>query len=169
LDAKRQRGGADLTFPFTRLFEGKSRRQLLDKVSAQAEAGRRLAIYDRQTGLLAYWYIRHRFEEEVMRAARIAQPLSVVLLRVSASGGFAEFDRIGTWLSGQIRPYDLATHLGDGEFLVVMPETSVKDAEALVRRIASAVGGVVAGISLYPDDALSFDELAGVARSRIAA
>jgi hypothetical protein len=41
----------------------------LEKVSAQAEAGRRLAIYDRQTGLLAYWYIRHRFEEEAARAA----------------------------------------------------------------------------------------------------
>jgi GGDEF domain-containing protein len=153
----------------SRLFHRQSHKQLIEKAGTQAEAGRRLAMYDRQTGLLASWYIRGRFNEEAKRAARGDRSLSIVVLRAPKATGFADADQVVTWLSGRIRPYDLATHLGDGEFMVVMPETAAGDAEGLVRRISSAVEGVVAGVSSYPDDALSFDDLTEVARSRLVA
>lgn len=59
------------------------RRRLVDKAVQQAAEGRKLAIYERTTGLLAYWYLVMRGEEECARAARYKRPLSLLLIEPS--------------------------------------------------------------------------------------
>jgi PleD family two-component response regulator len=152
---------------FGRIFERKARKRLLERAAEEAEYGRRLAMYDRQTGLLASWYIRLRFEEETKRATRRDRPVSIILLRAPKVPDFGSVDMLVSWLSEKIRPYDLATHLGDGEFLVVLPDTDAIDSEGVIKRLGTAVEGITAGVSTYPDDALTLDELTQTARTRL--
>jgi PleD family two-component response regulator len=142
---------------------------LVEKASSQAEQGRRLAMYDRETGLLASWYVRQRFNEEAKRATRGDRQMSVILIEAPASETFDPIDTLVGWLRRKVRPYDLPTHLGGGSFLMVMPETSPENAEKVAARIAADVDGATTSISVYPDDALTFEELEELARNRLAA
>ena len=44
--------------------------ELLNRAVEEADRGRQLAIYDRDTGLMAKWYLILRCEEECYRAIR---------------------------------------------------------------------------------------------------
>ena len=45
----------------------------LEGLAKQVEEGRKLAIYDRETGLYAYWYLVLRGEDECARAPRLCE------------------------------------------------------------------------------------------------
>jgi len=136
------------------------RHKLLNKAEREAEAGRRLAMYDRQTGLYAYWYIGRRFEQEAKRSQRYHHPLSVIVVEVARDEGFRTLDRVTEWLSAELRASDLAAHLGDGRYVVLLPETDVEAAGLVVSRMQEAFACFLkAGISRYPDDGRSLQEL----------
>jgi PleD family two-component response regulator len=142
---------------------------LVNKASSEAEQGRRLAMYDRLTGLFAHWYVRQRFDEEAKRATRGERQMSVLLIEGKSGGSFDPTDELVDWLRRKVRPYDLPAHLGGGSFLLVMPETSPEDAEKVAARIHSEISGAHSSITVYPDDALTLDELEDLARNRLAA
>ena len=133
---------------------------LLDKATREAETGRRLAIHDRETGLFAYWYLQQRFEEEAQRATRYNHNLSLMVIEINSGNGFASRDALTAWLRQNIRVSDLPGHLGDGRYLVLMPETDAEAASILARRLQQDIGSEIAvGLSIYPEDGSTLSEL----------
>ena len=69
----------------------------IESFSTQVEENRKLAIYERETGMYAYWYLELRGEDECNRANRYKWPLTVAFFE-QASGANA-------WaLQGALRP-----------------------------------------------------------------
>jgi GGDEF domain-containing protein len=146
--------------------EKAARAQLVAKATREVETGRRLAMYDRQTGLHAYWYFLQRFEEESKRADRNGSDLSIMLVEVVKDSDFRVQDQVAVWLKQELRGHDLATHLGDGRFLAALTETSLEAAEALVARFQQSFAeGLIIGLSCSPQDGSQLDELQAVARA----
>jgi GGDEF domain-containing protein len=140
---------------------------LVAKATREAESGRRLAMFDRQTGLYAHWYMLRRFEEEARRADRYDCPLSVMLVEVRSDDGFRTQDEVRDWLAHEMRATDLATHLGDGRFLTVHTETAMGDAASVAIRIAERFPNAVAvGLADYPGDGATLDDLQNLAQQR---
>lgn len=139
---------------------GQTRDTLVERATAEAETGRRLAIYDRQTGLYAYWYLVLRFEEEAHRAKRYCRPLSVIVIQAKQDQAYRIQDEVRDWLHREMRATDLASHLGDGCFLALLTESSLDDAGATATRLAERFADAVEiGLSAYPDDGTSLDDL----------
>ena len=108
---------------------------VVEKLSRDAEGNRRLAMYDRDTGLYAYWYILKRVDEEARRAERYGHPFSLILVSVDQGENFGTLDKVTEWLNSRLRSTDLATHLGDGRYLTVLPETASQDAQVSADRL----------------------------------
>lgn len=141
---------------------------LIEKAIQQVEAGRRLAIYERETGLLAHWYIALRCEEECHRAERYERPLTLIVIEPEASSETWKVqDEIADWLGRKLRPADMAAFLGNGRFVVAMPEIGMADALALLARLHLDVAGAETGLASYPQDGSDFEALSGVARSNL--
>jgi GGDEF domain-containing protein len=133
---------------------------LIEKAAREAESGRRLAMYDRQTGLFAHWYLQRRFEEEAHRAERYSTPLSAILIEVKNDDTFRTRDEVTAWLGHELRSTDLATHLGDGRFLAVLTETGVDVASAIAGRMTERFPKMLAiGLGSWPEDGLSLRDL----------
>jgi len=129
----------------------------LAEVQAIAAQGRRLVIYDRATGLYAYWYLELRAEEELARSRRFNKP--AVLLSLWASTPDA-IDATARHLKSGLRTYDLAGYLNNGHFLVILNETNREGASIVLERVREAVGpDVDAGLACFPEDGDSFDAL----------
>jgi diguanylate cyclase (GGDEF)-like protein len=141
------------------------------------QEARQLADMDGLTGLHNYRYFHETLAREVGRAQRYDRRLALVVFDIDDFK--AVNDRIGH-LAGDgalaeaaqrvrtvVRTADIACRVGGDEFAVILPESSQSDAEALYRRLESAmvnwsVDGqplrLSAGIAeLQPgDDAVSF-------------
>jgi GGDEF domain-containing protein len=141
---------------------------VVDKVAREVEANRRLAIYDRDTGLYAYWYLTMRIDEEAQRAERYGHSFSLMLISVQQGNNPATLDRFTEWLSSRLRSSDLVTHLGDGRYLVLLPETAAPEAQISADRVKSHFPEEIsAGVSAFPDDGASLLELLAVAEQRL--
>lgn len=122
-----------------------------------AEEGRKLAIYDRVTGLYAYWYLQMRAEEEMSRAGRYQKPLSIASFWCSSK---AVIDRATETLGSALRATDLAAYLGNGHFVVLLPETNAEGAAIVVERVCERVGEAISGVAVqYPDDGETLNDL----------
>ena len=117
------------------------------------------------TGLPGRRTLQETLAVECARARRYTHPLSLLLLR---AGGEPETvqaaaDRLPT----DTRAPDLVHHLGDGGFAVVLPESSLVDAERVARRLRLALGEgrtPIAFVELrFEDDAVSLLERAEAA------
>ena len=129
----------------------------LAEVQAIAAQGRRLAIYDRATGLYAYWYLELRAEEELSRAQRFNK--QAVLLSIWAPTP-DDIERTAAHLKAGLRAYDLAAYLNNGHFLVILNETNHEGAQIVLERLRESVGCTVgAGLACFPDDGITFDTL----------
>jgi GGDEF domain-containing protein len=159
-----------VTLPFQLPFFRKSpdRTWIVQKAVREVEAGRRLAIYDRETGLFAYWYLLLRFEEERKRAERYGHHLSVMLVELRGDADFVDRDGVTAWLQHRMRSCDLATHLGDGRYLVLMPETDAEAAATGAGRLSAQFKDAVAiGLTAFPADGTELLELETVACERL--
>jgi diguanylate cyclase (GGDEF)-like protein len=161
---------------------------------------RELADIDALTGLHNRRYFHETLAREVSRARRYRRPLSLVVLdldnfkavndRIGHLAGDDVLAEIGERMRSVVRTADIACRIGGEEFAVLLPESSLADAEQLYERLASAVAAspvgdagdlsLSAGIThLRPDDspttfferaddALYSAKAAGKAQARVA-
>jgi GGDEF domain-containing protein len=143
--------------------EGTHEYDLLEvqKIAAQ---GRRLAIYDRATGLYAYWYLELRATEELSRAHRHHRPAFVISLWASSKE--AELDMVERLKEG-LRESDLAAYLNNGHFVILLTETDGHGALRVLGRLLHGVEAAVScGLARSPDDGETFDQLLEAAKAR---
>lgn len=101
---------------------------------------RRLADADPLTGLKNRRYFDERLRREVARARRYERALGLLLFEAE---GLTDFASAGERIQGAVRGTDVAAHLGDGLFALIMPEAGQPDANRLHRRLQFALGGRV--------------------------
>lgn len=137
---------------------------VLEKAAQHAEEGRKLVIYERETGLFAHWYITLRCDEEAYRANRYDQPLTVVAIEPGPnSDTWALQKQIADWLRRELRKADLAAYVGNGRYVVLMPQVGESAAGKVAARLRRDLEGVETGLASYPNDGSTFDELAAAA------
>jgi GGDEF domain-containing protein len=112
----------------------------LDNARLYAEA-RRLADTDPLTSLHNRRYFDERLRRESARARRYSRGLGLLL--VEAEDPVRDLLSAGERIRSAVRGTDVASHLGDGRFAVIMPEAGQADAERLLRRLQFALGGRV--------------------------
>ncbi len=122
---------------------------MLEHARLYTEA-RRLADADPLTNLKNRRYFDESLRREVARARRYGRALGLLLFEAE---GLADFASAGERVQGAVRGTDVAAHLGDAVFAVIMPEAGQPDAEHLHRRLQFALGGRVdngdEGVRLY--------------------
>ncbi|HEX5373076.1 MAG TPA: GGDEF domain-containing protein [Aquabacterium sp.] len=107
---------------------------------------RQLSITDGLTRLSNRRHFMDRLQEELLRQRHSRQPLSVVLIdadhfkHINDRYGHAMGDQVLTTLAGVLTqclrvPGDLVARLGGEEFGVLLPDTSLAEAEAVCRRL----------------------------------
>jgi diguanylate cyclase (GGDEF)-like protein len=112
----------------------------LENARLYSEA-RRLADTDPLTNLRNRRYFNERLRRECARARRYDRGLGLLLFE--AERGLDDLISAGERIRGAVRSTDIASHLGDGRFAVIMPEAGHADAERLHRRLQFALGGRV--------------------------
>ena len=162
----------------------------LEVVAAQAalaianarlfEQVRHQSLVDAATGLFNARYLERRLEDELARARRHRQPLTVAFIdsdslkQVNDRFGHQRGDElvreIGAQIRRAIRAEDVPIRYAGDEFIVVMPDTAVEAAKAVLERLRLAVAGaglafegiattVSVGLAGYPDHADSAEDL----------
>lgn len=108
------------------------------------EEARRLADLDPLTGLQNERCFADRLEREVARARRYERRLALLLFRfpvaTSTPADPSLLGSVGRRVRSAVRSADIACHLGDGRFAVILPEVGVGEADHLNRRLQFAVG-----------------------------
>ena len=149
---------------------------------------RQLADLDALTGLHNRRYFHETLAREVARAHRYSRGLALVVFdlddfkaindRIGHLAGDAVLAEASDRVRDVVRSADVACRVGGDEFAVILPESSVKDADLLYKRLEHAVSQrpvgqagrlhLSAGVTeLQPeDDAISFFERADEALYR---
>jgi GGDEF domain-containing protein len=121
---------------------------------------RRAVDRDAVTGLPGRRSLHRALDVECARARRYTHPLSLLLLR--AAGEPDRVQAAAERLPADVRTPDLVHHLDDGRFAIVLPESSLTDAERLARRLRLSLGEgrtPTAFVELrFEDDAVSLLE-----------
>jgi diguanylate cyclase (GGDEF)-like protein len=102
---------------------------------------RRLADTDPLTNLRNRRYFEERLRRECTRARRYHRALGLLLFE--AERGIEDYIAAGERILGAVRGTDVACHLGEARFAVIMPEVGQAAAERLLRRLQFALGGRV--------------------------
>ena len=120
-------------------------------VRESGDALRRIASTDALTGLLNRRSFSEIAEREVARCQRTAHPLTVALgdidffKRINDSHGHAAGDHVlqivANLLQGALREYDCVARWGGEEFVVLLPDTDVATAAAVVERLRETIAG----------------------------
>lgn len=146
----------------------KTNSALLERARSQAEQGRKLAIYDREMGHLAYWYLELRCGEECDRAKRYGYPLSVLVLEPGSSNeGWTVCEALSAWLTRNARSSDSIGYLGNGRFVLLMPYTDERGCNEFLSRLSAELRDVEYGVSSFPEDGLTLDALTAGAVQRL--
>lgn len=141
---------------------------VVDRAVEQAQAGRRLAFYDRETGFFAHWYLTLRCEEEAYRAERYSRPLTVVVVEPSAwADSWLLHGQLTDWLRRNLRASDIVGYLGNARFVVLMPEAERAAVDGVVARLRTDLEGVEAGVSRFPDDGRDCEQLVAAAAAQL--
>ncbi len=143
----------------------------------------RAAVTDPLTGLPNKRACTQRLEDEVTRAARYKRPLAVIFADIdffkliNDTHGHGVGDdalcAVAHMLRDRIRTTDMAARLGGEEFVLILPETTLSQADILAERLRQAIdnlrlplpgGGVLRmtislGIAAYPETSDSADSL----------
>jgi diguanylate cyclase (GGDEF)-like protein len=134
----------------------------------------RRATRDTMTGLYNHEYFLERLEQEVHRARRRDEALSLLMIdvdllkHVNDTYGHTSGDvlllAVAEALRSSMRDTDLVCRYGGDEFTVILPNTNRAPAEALVERIQAALDQPIAlQLELFPEAPLG-DEAAPAAQ-----
>lgn len=112
--------------------------QLLEDISFQRD-------HDALTGLHNRRYFEHELAMQVTRAERSGAELSLAVIdldrfkNVNDSYGHTRGDEVLAYLGKLLlagkRPYDITARLGGEEFVIMLPDTSILQAQAIVERL----------------------------------
>lgn len=118
--------------------------------AAQVRADRRRPTFDRETGLLAEWYFRQRFEEEIARAKRYGHALTALTIAMeSPTADAVATARLAA--RAYLRQVDFAGDLG-GVVGICLPDTSREQSHVVVERLKELVPGIGITAREYPAD-----------------
>ena len=130
-------------------------RHLLRENARLFQEVQRLAITDPLTGLYNRHKLAEALETECERAVRYGRPVSMIMMdlddlklvndTLGHPGGDVVLQKVAEAIRGHIRRLDLPTRYGGDEFLVLLPETSLVDAERVAQRISHEVRKIRAG------------------------
>ena len=144
---------------------------------------RSAADMDLVTSVHNHRYLQERLRQEVARSARSHAPFAVLMLDldkfkpINDKYGHADGDRvlhaIGATIKANVRAADVVARYGGDEFVVLMPDTHVEQAEHVARRVVSGIlgrrhkmsddtevgVGVSAGLAVYPTDGRTSQQL----------
>lgn len=145
----------------------------------------RNAATDPLTGLSNHRYFMGRLNREVQRAQRYQRSLALIFAdldhfkQINDTYGHNAGDQallaVANCLRSNVRDTDLAARYGGEEFVVLLPETSLEQAEVLAERLRRAVSQIdlpqddqrrltmSLGVSAYPDIATSAQSLLATA------
>jgi hypothetical protein len=141
---------------------------LLTKAAQQAEAGRKMAIYDRETSFFALWYVASRCDEECYRSVRYKLPFSLLVVEPApGSDETVTRQQLVDWISEKRRRSDMPGCLAPGRFVMLMPETDMTGAQKAATRLLRGVPGAHAGLALHPWDGGNFEQLIAAAKGRL--
>ncbi|MEX2420915.1 MAG: sensor domain-containing diguanylate cyclase, partial [Actinomycetota bacterium] len=113
------------------------------------QEARQLADLDALTGLHNYRYFHETLAREVGRAHRYSRNLALVVFdlddfklvndRIGHLAGDSVLAEAAQRVRSVVRGADIACRVGGDEFAVILPESTVTDAESLYRRLQSAM------------------------------
>lgn len=125
-----------------------------------------MAITDELTGAFNYRYLKSKLGEELEKAKRQKNKLSLLMLdldnfkEINDSKGHAEGDQVLKSLAEKLRTGlrkdDVFTRYGGDEFMVILPQTDKQEAIKIAHRLKRIVEEnrlkTSIGVSTYPDD-----------------
>jgi diguanylate cyclase (GGDEF)-like protein len=139
-----------------RIVHGKLRNaerilQVQEELAQAAQALRFFASHDSLTSLTQRQAAMEMLRHETQRSVRTHAPVSLLLVDLDVFGklnmdvgfdaGDAVLREVGMRLRRCMRGYDYASRYGNDEFLVLLPECSLKDAEKQAERLQVDVFG----------------------------
>jgi two-component system cell cycle response regulator len=120
-----------------------------DQRRAEVEAGLRLAVIDPLTGLFNRRYALNHMENISARAAKTGRDFAVIMLdfdhfkQINDQHGHAVGDQVlaevAMRLREKLRAMDLIARLGGEEFLIVLPDTGLGQAERIAERMCRLI------------------------------
>jgi diguanylate cyclase (GGDEF)-like protein len=139
----------------------------------------RQAITDPMTGLFNRRYFQDQLTKEIDRYQRFGHPFSFIIADLDFlkkindnyghSSGDAAIKHISNVMKNNVRDVDTVGRFGGEEFVVLLPETELRQARLVAERICSAiaetpvqgVGTITAslGLATFPDDAMDRNKL----------
>lgn len=149
--------GADdyITKPFkhnelkVRLRAGRRIVELQNELLAAKEALRTRATHDPLTGLWNHGEILHFLDQELAKAAREKQPVSVIMAdldhfkQINDSYGHLAGDAVlcttAQRMLSLVRTYDFVGRYGGEEFLVILPDCDATQGAALAERLRASI------------------------------
>jgi len=115
------------------------------RLRAEVERLRGLALTDALTGLPNRRYLDERLDGEIQRAVRYGHPLAVLVIdvddfkRVNDTWGHQKGDEVLVWVArfirSQLRTHDVVCRTGGDEFIALLPSTDRDGAELLANRL----------------------------------
>lgn len=146
-------------------------------VAEHHHAVKQASVIDLTTGAYASWYVTQRFDEEIARAQRTRNPVTLVLVSIlefdslQLAIGYERTDQVlrdlASEYAGLTRVFDIVGMRSRSEFSILLPETEISSAATVIARIhqrsarvleklseetGADVAHVVTGASSFPLD-----------------
>ncbi|MCP5269317.1 MAG: diguanylate cyclase [Zoogloeaceae bacterium] len=119
--------------------------QRISELQEELDKASTLVRHDQLTGVLNRRGLEEAFEKEMARAERRKTPLCVALLDIDNfkklndslghDAGDAALIHLATLVRETMRPQDTVARFGGEEFVIILPDTSVEDAQKAVVRL----------------------------------
>ncbi|MFQ5606372.1 MAG: diguanylate cyclase [Candidatus Zixiibacteriota bacterium] len=147
-----------------------------------------LTVTDELTGIFNYRYFTTKLTEEQRRAARYNQPLSLIMIDIDHFKGFNDsfgheagnsaLKNVTQVIGGCIRDTDVFARYGGEEFAIILPQTTLSEAEEIANRIRESIEStridigngiprqgltVSIGLTSFPENGKRHDELVQLA------
>lgn len=131
------------------------------------------------TGVLKWRHAARELVDELAAARRYRYAVTLVLLHLDEWSRVAEgsssdevLDEVGRLLVQQVRTTDRVAYRGEGEFVIILPHTSLAGGLAVVEKTRARLGDELAldqraGVAEFPTDAGTADDLVREAESAL--